>query len=240
MDAVLISITALSLILAMAMGVILFKVLRGERMRSDARVALLVAATGTIEPEPPLAEIDVLPDVTLGDVSTHDDLFAARPASSPWPRRLAVAAGFAACIGFAGYVLPSRGSAGALKPVVATTAPLELITLGHSQDAETLTITGLVRNPRNGSALKQVTATAFVFGEGSSLLASGRANLDFTTLGPGEDSPFAIKVPVTGVVTRYRVGFRGADGAVIAHVDRRGDGTSARHTATAGSAPWAQ
>jgi hypothetical protein len=37
-------------------------------------------------------------------------------------------------------------------------------------------------------------------------------------------------------VARYRVGFRTADGSVIAHVDRRADATTARH----GSTPWVQ
>ena len=41
MDVVLVSITALSLILAIAMGVVLFTVLREDRQRSDARVAAL-------------------------------------------------------------------------------------------------------------------------------------------------------------------------------------------------------
>ena len=46
-----------------------------------------------------------------------------------------------------------------------------------------------------------------------------------------------VSVPVSGTVARYRVGFRTADGSVIAHVDRRADGTAARH-APAGSTPW--
>jgi hypothetical protein len=240
MDAILISITALSLILAIAMGVILFNLLREERRRSDARVALLLAAAGPIEPEPSPVDVD-LPDNPLNGVGTGDELFAAREDASPWPRRLVIAASLAACVGIAGYVVFPRGSRDDARPAVAATrAPLELLTLGHSQAADALTITGLVHNPRQGSALKQVTATAFLFGEAGTFLASGRANIDFMTLGPGEDSPFVIKVPVTGVVTRYRVGFRGADGAVIAHVDRRGDDTSARHAASSGSAPWAQ
>jgi hypothetical protein len=241
MDAVLVSITALSLILAIAMGVILFNLLREERRRSDARVALLLAAADPIEPEPSPVDVDLADNPAVNGASTGDQLFAAREDASPWPRRLVVAASLAACVGVAGYVVLPRGSRAPARPAFgATTAPLELLTLGHSQTADALTITGLVHNPRQGSALKQVTATAFLFGEGRTLLASGRANIDFMTLGPGEDSPFVIKVAVTGVVTRYRVGFRGADGAVIAHVDRRGDGTSARHAASSGSAPWAQ
>ena len=46
MDFVLVSITALSLILAIAMGVVLFTVLREDRQRSDARVAALARGVG--------------------------------------------------------------------------------------------------------------------------------------------------------------------------------------------------
>ena len=61
-----------------------------------------------------------------------------------------------------------------------------------------------------------------------SFLASGRAPLDFTLLRPGDESGFVIAVPVTAPVARYRVGFRGEDGHVIGHVDRRSSGTIAR------------
>jgi hypothetical protein len=238
MDVVLISITGLSLILAIAMGVILFNVLREDRARADARVALLVAASGAMPPSPePADELLVLNDAQL-----RDDLFTRREEASPWTRRIAVAAALAGCVAVAGYIVLPRGTqkSAAGTAAVAAGAPLELLTLGQTQGNGELTVNGVVHNPRNGAALKQVVATAFLFGEGGTFLASGRANLDFTTLGPGDDSPFVIKIPVTGVVTRYRVGFRGADGAVIAHVDRRGDGSSARYAPASGSTPWAQ
>ena len=71
-------------------------------------------------------------------------------------------------------------------------------------------------------------ATAFAFAADGTFLASGRAPLDFTTLAPGDESPFVVTVPVKGEVARYRVGFRSADGRVVAHVDRRGGGAIAR------------
>ena len=49
MDVLLIGIAALSLILAIGMGLILFKVLNDERQRSDARVAALAAASATVD-----------------------------------------------------------------------------------------------------------------------------------------------------------------------------------------------
>jgi hypothetical protein len=90
-----------------------------------------------------------------------------------------------------------------------------------------MVITGLVRNPSGAAVLAHVTATAFLFGSDGTFLASGRAPLDYTTLAAGDESPFVISVPVSGTVARYRVGFRGEDGKVLAHVDRRAIGTLA-------------
>ena len=116
--------------------------------------------------------------------------------------------------------------------------PLELLALRHTQDGNTLTVSGTVRNPRTGAAQSQVFATAILFGADGNFLTSARAALDFTTLGPGDESPFVVTVPVNGTVARYRVGFRAADGSVIAHVDRRADGTTAQQTQVSGSTPW--
>jgi hypothetical protein len=100
-------------------------------------------------------------------------------------------------------------------------APLELLSLRHAQEAQRLQVTGVVKNPRTGSPLSHVVATAFVFGPDGAFLSSSRAPLDFTMLAPGEESPFVVSVPVSGQVSRYRVGFRTEDGRVIAHVDKR-------------------
>ena len=52
-------------------------------------------------------------------------------------------------------------------------------------------------------------------------------------------TPFVIAVPVSGTVARYRVGFRAADGSVIAHVDRRADSTAAaQHSQVPRSTSW--
>ena len=74
---------------------------------------------------------------------------------------------------------------------------------------------------RATAPLSRVVATAFLFGPDGTFLTSSRAPLDFTTLAPGVESPFVVSVPVSGAVSRYRVGFRTDDGRVISHVDRR-------------------
>ena len=93
MDVLLIGIAALALILAIGMGLILFKVLNDERQRSDARVAALAAAAATVD-LPLASQTD---DVAVPDpVISRSDLFVTADEGSPWPRRAAVAAVLAA------------------------------------------------------------------------------------------------------------------------------------------------
>ena len=168
-----------------------------------------------------------------------NEMFAARAEPSAWPKRLAVAGALAGvalalAIGARSNIIGGATVATLPSPAVAPPAappdrlPLELLSLKQSQEASTLTITGLVQNPRAGAELSKVVATAFLFAADGSFLASGRAPLDFTVLRPGDESGFVIAVPVNAPVARYRVGFRGEDGHVIGHVDRRSSGTIAR------------
>jgi hypothetical protein len=129
------------------------------------------------------------------------------------------AVGLAMASGSARRDTPTNANAASVP--AAQNAPLELLSLRHAQESQTLTVTGLVRNPRTGTPLAGIIATAFVFGADGAFLASSRAPLDFTTLTPGDESPFVVRVPVTGEVARYRIGFRSGDGRVIAHVDKR-------------------
>jgi hypothetical protein len=102
---------------------------------------------------------------------------------------------------------------------------LDLLSLTHAQNPESLTITGLVQNPRSGQTMSKVVATAMLFGADDTFVASGKTALDLTTLRPGDESGFVITVPLASApstaVTRYRVGFRGEDGRIIGHIDRR-------------------
>ena len=233
MDVLLIGIAALALILAIGMGLLLFKVLNEERQRSDARVAALAAAASTADL--PLASQG--DDLTLADQAVSStDLFVTADESSPWPRRAAVAAVLAVAVGIGGYAITTWGAH--TLPAAAPVAPLELLSLKHTQEGNTLTVTGSVRNPRTGAPQAQVFATAVLFGSDGNFLTSGRAALDFTSLAPGDESPFVIAVPVNGTVARYRVGFRAPDGSVIAHVDRRADSTAAEHSQVPRSTPW--
>ena len=249
--------------MAVGLAIVVLKLVRDDRRRSEARVlALSAMSAAPVERPQRFAAPDPAPagprprpitEATTARVHTHaarlddleirraepvasvGDLFAEKNQPSPWGRRVAVMAALAAVIGAIGFLVVSssnRKAAPAPAPAASQTAPaapssateplpLELLSLRHLQQAQTLTVTGLVQNPRAGAPRSGIVATAFVFGPDGTFLSSSRAPLDFTTLGPGDESPFVVTVPVTGAVSRYRIGFRAEDGRVIAHVDKR-------------------
>lgn len=157
------------------------------------------------------------------------DLFAEPEQSTPWLRRFAVIGALAIVGGSVLFAATLRRSGGAdvtadtpaMHQTAADASPLELVSLRHSREGDVLTITGLVQNPLKGSPVSNITATAVVFAPDGTFVASGRAALDYTSLAAGDESPFVIAIPVKDQVARYRVGFRGKDGGVIAHIDRR-------------------
>ncbi len=198
----------------------------------------------TFEPraiEVPL-RIDALDDFELqqdsGRGAADIDIFEAHDAPSAWPRRFAVIGAMTAvlCAVFFGWrALDSSGPVPATSIDVSAqtqaqpTAPtLELLSLQHAQEEGTLVISGLVQNPRGSATLEHVQATVVLFDANGATLSSNRAPIDFTTLAPGDESSFVIRVPAAGAVTRYRVGFRGGDDRILGHVDRRNNETVAR------------
>jgi hypothetical protein len=232
MNNILLTTTIVAVAAAIAALVIMYATLRHDRRRSHARAAALRTMAAPADPlyDAPVGPIewDELP--ADGGREAERPMFRESTEASPWGRRIAAAVVMAATVTAAGYVLLSRGDTAAppTTPSAATLPPLELLSLRHTQEDGRLLITGLVQNPRAGNPLTKVVATAFLFAADGTFIASGRAPLDFSTLAAGDESPFVLTVPVTGTVARYRVGFRGEDGRVIAHVDRRAAGTLAR------------
>jgi len=269
MDTTLVGVTLLSMMMAASLSVVVWRMLRDERQRSEARVIALSRMAGgraqgggddVLRPkaivhrstahgerptpiELPLHNSPVvtasISDVDLGlqgsprgaVAGSHHRLFDAPEQSSPWGHRAAVMAGLGLVV--ASVILfaltaadrkaPARGgqaAANAAGPAVAA-AGLELLSLRDTRQADALTITGLVHNPRGGAPLTKVTVTAYTFDDKGSFLASGRALIDVTALAPGDESPFVVSVPVSDTVARYRIGFRDEAGRVIAHVDKR-------------------
>jgi hypothetical protein len=256
MESVLLIVTIASLALTVAMVALVAKMLLDERRRSNARVAILSElasdAAANVTHRDPIDdfatenEFDSDEFNTAGDFNRErvspaiasSDLFTVPDERSAWPKRIAVAAALVLAVVAVGFAtrtatrLMGPSSSPAASTAAADTQPasqrLELLSLKHDQQTDALKITGLVQNPRNGAPLKQISATVFLFGGDGTFLASGRAPLDFTTLRPGDESGFVITVPVSSAVARYRVGFRGEDGRIIGHVDRRLTPTIAR------------
>jgi len=199
--------------------------------RREAAAPRLTATPRPIEPLTETTVVDDIDDFEIHPgVSGVANLFSEPERSSPWGRRFAVIGCLAALLMVVGLAMVVSRSRSA--PVTSDTAaaqaapatdgsPLELLSLRYAQESGRLVITGLVQNPRGATPISHVVATAFVFGPGGTFLSSGRAPLDFVTLTPGQESPFVVNVPVTGQVTRYRVGFRTQDGRVVPHVDKR-------------------
>ena len=249
MDTLMIIVTLASLAMAVGMGAIVVKLVREEGRRSDARVAALVAMSDDSDVQAPAAT-PVEPVIRRGRVvaasaprrsapvydadlelrpsAASASLFSPSVEPSPWGARAAVAAVMAVIACGLGFVLFTRtpetsapAPARATQQAPVTAPPLELVSLRHARQNNALAVTGLVQNPHAGVSLANVVATAFAFDANGTLLARGQAPLDFTTLAPGDESPFVVSIPVSGTVARYRIGFRSSDGRVIAHVDRR-------------------
>ena len=240
MSVLLMVVTLVAVAVAIGMSAIAIRLVREERLRSAARVKTLAQLAGDFSDESAEShratadfDLDLDPGFEVAGVA---ELFSEPDPTSPWRRRAPIIAGLAVVVLVAVVVFkPSGRSTGSATNAAAAVAsaqakPLELLSLRHTQDGQSLTITGLVQNPRGATPLTKLTATAFLFAADGTFLSSGRAPLDFTTLGPGDESSFVITVAAASNVARYRVSFRDENGRVIAHVDRRtGAGALARN-----------
>lgn len=166
-----------------------------------------------------------------------DGLFASKDQRAPRGRWLALV-GVAAMMALGAGTVYALHTPGAFslsgismpstdRPII--NRPLELMSLRYSTDEPGFfTVSGLVHNPLGASSLRGVVAVVYLFDEQGQYAGNGRIALDVATLDPDIDSTFMLRVKVTGPVSRYRVGFRFADGAVVAHIDKRPDASAGR------------
>ena len=226
MDIVLLTITTLSLAAAAGFGVLSWRVGREERERERARVAALSTAMSPSTPDTPL-----LAGVAVGSVfdRTTDGLRGRL--------MIKVAAGAMMLLMIGGGLMLSSWMAKSGVEATKAAAPLELLSMRYERKGTTLTVSGLVKNPASGVKVNGLTAVVFAFNGNGAFIASGRAQLDFSALSPGDESPFIVNVPNVTDVARYRVTFRSGD-AVVRHIDRRSN-TSPAH-ASAGAAEGVQ
>ena len=218
-----------ALAIAVGMAVVAWRLLRSDRDRTEARASMLRQMA--FEPEPVLQE-RAFQTPTFASIEPAFTATADRE-TPPTRRLMAVgvvvvfmAIGAASVYGLYGDATEgtssvTRPSAGA-KASRAGAAPLELVSLSHRTEGDDFVVAGLVQNPDNGRTASSVLAVVYVFNAQGEYFASGKTTLEFAPLAPGAESPFTVRLPKTTGVTRFRVGFRAQDGAVVAHVDKRG------------------
>jgi hypothetical protein len=229
MDIVLLTLTTLALVAAAGFGLLSWRIGREQRQREQARIAALATAmTGpsTVRGAAFSSEADMATQVAVGSLFERaTEGLRGRPAI-----KAAVIAAMVVTI-VIGAIIGARmsdGAAASARPTrnesVATNAaaPLELMSMRHQRQGTTLTVSGLVRNPSQGVAMSGITAVVFAFDRTGAFVTSGRAALDLTALGPGDESPFVVNIPNALDVARYRVTFRSVSG-VVRHIDRRGN-----------------
>jgi hypothetical protein len=78
-------------------------------------------------------------------------------------------------------------------------------------------------------AVERLTAVVFLFDQQGGFVTSAKADVDFTKLAPGDESPFVISIDAPATVARYRVSFR-TQGGIVPHIDRRGQDPVAPNT----------
>jgi hypothetical protein len=211
MDPVLIALLVVSLISAAGFGGFAWHLLREERERSAARVAALSSAIDGASPAAPTPAVA--------------ELFAPKPSAAARGNPL-IKGAVGVAMALVLIVVVASANRGSDSPAAAAgaearaSAPLELISMRHTREGDRLTVSGLVRNPRAGANTTRVTAVILAFNRAGAFINSARAPLDFTTLEPGDESPFVVTLPSAADVGRYRVSFR-TDTGVVRHVDRR-------------------
>jgi len=212
MDTVLIVLTCASAAAAAAFGFSAWRARADEARRSAARIAALSAA---IDASEPLAPAPANHPVAV------TSMFTTAPGGSVQGRPL-VKMGVVACLATAFIVIVAMANRDHTAPAAPAeeAAALELVSMRHTRDEGTLTVSGLVRNPRQAAPRSRITAVVFAFDRRGVFVASGRAGLDFTNLAPGDESPFVVKIPGVAGVARYRVSFRTEEG-IVRHLDRR-------------------
>lgn len=247
MTPILLALTVASLIAFAALLAYVVRLKREARERSEARVAALAARLATAGIAAPDfgagpvgdsrgtndivdAALDAAADFDAAsvDADAGNGALAAKPLfganagpASPGQRLLLPLAGLLVAILALGAIYATTRAT----PEAATTtmpSTLELLSLRHRREGETLTIAGLARNAPGSRTLDDVTAVVVTYGRDGTQLARARGVLDQRRLAPGESAPFVVRLPGAGDVARYRVSFTNEAGTVP-HFDRRAE-----------------
>ena len=214
MDSVLIVLTCASVAAAVAFWFTARKARAEDARRSAARVAAL--ATAIDEGNPSIETIRGHQRVAVNAMfaTASGDAVRGRPLV-----KMGIFAGLVTALMIV-IAVANRDPSAPLAAPVPDEANLELVSMQHTREGRVLTVTGLVRNPRGGAPHSNITAVVLALDAKGAFLASGQAALDFTTLAPGDESPFVVTIRDAARVARYRVSFRTGT-ETLKHVDRR-------------------
>ena len=239
MDTVLLGITVVSLAVALVMSITAWRLMRDEKQRSAARIAALSAAAADEVLDEPFPEIHMAPartrapwapapvpseepDTSVSHAAGFLGAVTEARTSGGGQRSLAIAAVLLFAILSGGLAWMMSGPEGTSPVSVGPNSPLELVSLSHARQNDTLAVSGLVRNPVSGKPVEKLLAVVFLFDRMGTFVTSSRAHVDFLKLGAGDESPFVVSLDAPATVSRYRVSFRTDDG-VVPHIDRRGE-----------------
>ena len=240
METLLIIVTLLSVGVAIAASILSWRIMRQDRLRSEARIAALAgdietdhtplqAAGEAIASRDEQAAPIEFP-IRQQEVDVHSGPFSAPRSERTGGRLAAVAAAGALVVAtiVGGIVLssgkesprlPVREKSPAVSTVSAPEVPIELIALGHERESGRLTVRGVVRGPASRIDAS-LTAVVLLFDHEGEFIASGRAQVGDADAAPGDDRRFMVSVPAGAQVSRYRVSFR-SDDHIVPHVDKR-------------------
>lgn len=225
-------ITVVSVLIALAMSAVAWRATRAERERSEARIEALAR---DIHDDIRFRAVDAAP--------AGSEMFAVAAQSAPSGSRwgLAIAVGAFVVASFAALLVVFGGEGPGTRVALASTSPrpsglqptpqpvaaqapaelpLELLALAHERDGNQLTVRGVVRNPASSTEMDRLTAVVVLLNRDGDVITTARAVVASPALLPGGESTFTITVPDAGDIGRYRVSFRTGE-RVIPHVDRR-------------------
>jgi len=213
----------IALIIALSLTVVTLAVTllyraRIERQRSDARVSALAAAI-----DDPLSETTWAdgPRPVEAPTESHG-ISLSVPEEVHGSRVPAFAVAALVVLSASALLVVGMNSGGRAPRHAAANAPsIELMSMRHALDGETLIVSGLVRNPTT-TATPALSAVVSVLGRDGQIVARGESPLDPVMLEPGKETSFRVSVPQVADPGRYRVAFLNGS-HIVPHLDRRAD-----------------
>ena len=192
---------------------------RVERRRSDARVAALAAALDDPLWETPWAGAgdpgDAPSPVTSVSFTVPEEVHSSRLPAFAVAALVVISASALLLVGM------NSGGRSVRHAAPLSASSIELVSMRHALDGETLIVSGLVRNP-TATATPALSAVVSVLGQDGKIVSRGESPLDPAMLEPGKETNFRVSVPRVAEPGRYRVAF--VNGShIVPHVDRRAD-----------------